>query len=151
MTEPRLTRAEDLVVGERIEIGSHTPSLEEIVTFARQWDPQAFHVDEEAAAAGFFGGIIGSGVHSLAILQRLAVTNLLSTWDVIAGRAIRDIELTSPLRPDVTVFGTVTVVAVALRDDSRALVTTRGELRNAGGRAILTKTADSYVRRRAAQ
>lgn len=147
MTNPTLRRAEDLTVGERFEIGSYTPSREEIVDFALQWDPQAFHVDEKAASAGFFGGIIGSGVHSLAILQRLTVTNLLSTWDVIAGRAIRDVQLTSPLRPDVTLFGAVTVMEVDFTDSERALVTTFSELRDGTGRAILTKTTDSYIRR----
>ncbi|MCU1480956.1 MAG: hypothetical protein JWQ19_1742 [Subtercola sp.] len=147
MNDFRPLRAEDLVIGERTDIGTHTPSLGEIVDFASQWDPQVFHVDIEAATAGFFGGIIGSGIHSLAIYQRLAVQNLFAQWDVIAGRSIDSIQLTAPLRPDVPVHGLVTVQNIVFSHDDRALVTTLGELRPDDGKPILTIVADSYVRR----
>jgi acyl dehydratase len=64
---------EDLRVGERIELGSHTFTAEEIKAFARRFDPQRFHVDEEAAAASHFGALCASGWHTAAMYMRFFV------------------------------------------------------------------------------
>lgn len=85
MTDP-IVYADDLQPGQRHELGIHTVSESELVDFASQWDPQAFHVDRAAAESGAFGGLIASGIHSLAIAQRLAVSSVLTSWSVIAGR-----------------------------------------------------------------
>ncbi|MFP8875222.1 MAG: MaoC/PaaZ C-terminal domain-containing protein [Myxococcota bacterium] len=58
---------EDFEVGDITEIGNHTVSREEIIGFARQWDPQPFHVDEEFAADSMFGGLIASSCHTYSI------------------------------------------------------------------------------------
>ncbi len=55
---------EDMRVGERTELGSHTFTAEEIKAFARRYDPQRFHVDEEAAARSHFGALCASGWHT---------------------------------------------------------------------------------------
>jgi acyl dehydratase len=57
---------EDAVVGAICELGSHTFMREEIVDFARQFDPQPFHLDEEAAKASLFGALCASGWHTAA-------------------------------------------------------------------------------------
>jgi hypothetical protein len=62
---------EDFVVGEVIEIGSCSVSRDEIVEFARRYDPQPFHVDENAAKASIFGGLIASGWHTASMFMRL--------------------------------------------------------------------------------
>ncbi len=64
---------EDLQIGERNEIGSHTFTAEEIKAFAARYDPQPFHLDEEAAKRSHFGGLVASGWHSAAMWMRLAV------------------------------------------------------------------------------
>jgi acyl dehydratase len=64
---------EDLRIGERNEIGSHTFTAEEIKAFAARFDPQPFHLDEEAAKRSHFGGLVASGWHSAAMWMRLAV------------------------------------------------------------------------------
>jgi acyl dehydratase len=64
---------EDHVLGTRVEIGSHTFTAEEIKAFARQFDPQPFHLDEAAAARSHFGGLIASGWHTAAVCLRLLV------------------------------------------------------------------------------
>jgi acyl dehydratase len=61
---------EDLVVGETMELGSHRFTREEIVDFARKYDPQAFHLDEAAAARSLFGGLSASGWHTAAVWLR---------------------------------------------------------------------------------
>ncbi|MGH9036826.1 MAG: MaoC/PaaZ C-terminal domain-containing protein, partial [Acidimicrobiia bacterium] len=63
-----LLHFEDFAPGEVIELGTFPPlSEDDIISFARQWDPQPFHVDPEAARATMWGGIIASGWHTGAI------------------------------------------------------------------------------------
>ena len=68
-----MTYFEDLRVGTRTEVGSHTFTVDEIKAFAREYDPQPFHLDEAAAARSHFGGLIASGSHTAAISLRLNV------------------------------------------------------------------------------
>jgi acyl dehydratase len=65
---------EDAAVGETVELGSHTFGREEIVAFARQFDPQPFHLDEEAARGSLFGSLCASGWHTAALFIRGIVT-----------------------------------------------------------------------------
>lgn len=140
--------AEDLVIGETVELGTYTASAEEIIAFATQWDPQDFHTDPTIAADGFFGEVIGSGIHSLAIYQRLAVLGAYRHWAVVAGRRIRSVELTAPLRPGTTVSADLTVESVEHTRPGRALVVTRGRLLTEDGATMLACIVESYVRRR---
>lgn len=64
---------EDIVVGEVGEIGGHTFARDEIVDFARQFDPQPFHLDEEAGKKSLFGGLAASGWHTAAVFIRHVV------------------------------------------------------------------------------
>ncbi|MCW2783803.1 MAG: hypothetical protein JWP74_320 [Marmoricola sp.] len=114
--------AEDLVEGVTHELGTYLVTAEDIVEFASRWDPQGFHVDEDVARAGVFGGLIASGIHSLAIVQRLAVTGLFQKWAVIAGRSLTDLQMTSPVRPGMELRGTLRVDAVEEKGPDRALV-----------------------------
>jgi len=65
-----LTYFEDLHVGTRTEVGSHTFTADEIKEFAREFDPQPFHLDEEAAARSHFGALCASGWHTAAVCLR---------------------------------------------------------------------------------
>jgi acyl dehydratase len=65
---------EDRVIGEVTDLGRHTFGREEIVAFAREFDPQPFHLDEEAAKASLFGGLCASGWHTTAHFIRGVVT-----------------------------------------------------------------------------
>jgi acyl dehydratase len=73
---PTLT-FEDFEPGQVYELGSTVVTEKEIVDFARQFDPQPFHLDPEAAKASVFGGLIASGWHTGAIWMRLYVDSLL--------------------------------------------------------------------------
>jgi acyl dehydratase len=65
-----MTYFEDLRVGMRREVGSHTFTADEIKAFAREFDPQPFHLDEEAAARSHFGALCASGWHTAAVCLR---------------------------------------------------------------------------------
>ncbi len=70
-----MTYFEDLRIGTRIEVGSHTFMAEEIKAFARQFDPQPFHLNEVAAARSSFGALCASGWHTAAMCLRYIVTD----------------------------------------------------------------------------
>jgi acyl dehydratase len=62
---------EDIEVGDRRELGSYTFTAEEIKRFARKFDPQPFHLDEEAAKQSHFGGLAASGWHTASVFMKL--------------------------------------------------------------------------------
>ena len=65
--------AEDLREGQEFPFGSYSMVEDEMLAFARQYDPIPIHTDPAAAAASPFGGLIASGLHTMAIYQRLIV------------------------------------------------------------------------------
>lgn len=64
---------EDIVVGDRADLGRHTFTADDIKSFARRFDPQLFHLDEEAAKRSHFGALCASGWHTAATWMRLMV------------------------------------------------------------------------------
>ena len=62
---------EDIKIGARREIGSYTFTADEIKRFARQFDPQPFHLDEEAAKRSHFGALVASGWHTASVFMKL--------------------------------------------------------------------------------
>lgn len=141
---------EGLRSGDRTELGSYTLSTDEIVAFAIQWDPQFFHVDEDRAAnEGYFGGLIASGVQTLAVYQRLMVDRLLRHWDVIGGAGIRDLQFLRPVRPGDTLTG-FTVIEDIQRQPARhrLRVVSTGELINQNRERVLVLTMSAYLRMR---
>ncbi|QTS02126.1 MaoC family dehydratase N-terminal domain-containing protein [Rhodococcus qingshengii] len=141
----RAVFAEDLEIGQVIPLGSYSVTEEEIVEFATQWDPQWFHVDKEAAESGVFGGLIASGLHTLSICQKLVVASLYDQWNVIAGKAMRDVSFLRPLRPGDTLSGKVTVDNVVFDNRARGLVTITAKLVDAHGNRVLDVVTDAYL------
>ena len=64
---------EDFVIGEETLLGSHAFTRDEIVAYAREYDPQPFHLDEEAAQASIFGGLCASGWHTGCVAMRVII------------------------------------------------------------------------------
>lgn len=143
-------RGEDISPGGRTELGSYTISTDEIVEFARQWDPLFFHVDEDRAITdGHFGGLIASGIQTLAVFQRLAVDNCYRYWDVIGGSGISDLQFRKPVRPGDTLSGSAVVGGVQLQPDrGRARIDMAGELTNQHADRVLVLTMSVYLRMR---
>ncbi|MCC7067489.1 MAG: MaoC family dehydratase [Burkholderiales bacterium] len=97
-------------VGQVIEVGPYEVSEREILSFARQWDPQWFHVDPEAAANGRFGGLIASGWHTCGIAMRLAVDRVLAGSESFASPGLAYVRWPHPVRPGDTLRLRITVV-----------------------------------------
>ncbi len=96
---------EDLTVGDVFETGGYTVTKEEIVEFAEQFDPQPFHVDEEAAAESMFGELVASGLHTLCLSVRLFVTDVVQGENGVAnmgGLGMDDLRWHEPVRPGET-------------------------------------------------
>jgi acyl dehydratase len=90
---------EDLSEGETVTAGSRTVTAEEIVAFAEQYDPQPFHLDEEAAAQSPFGGLVASGWHTAALTMRLLVDGILSETASQGALGVDELRWHRPVRP----------------------------------------------------
>lgn len=144
--EARLAFGVDITSGSTYELGSYTLAEAELIGFAAAWDPQIFHTDEAVAAAGAYGGLIASGVQTIAIYQRLAVLAVFRHWSVIAGRGMREVRFLRPVRPGDTLTGAMKIDTVHFDSRGRALVATSGELVNQSGAPVLRLELDVYVR-----
>lgn len=91
---------EDFPVGKVREMGPTPPlSKEEIVAFARQYDPQIFHVDEDAARHSSFGGLVASGWHTAGLAMRLYVDSVLHRTASLGSPGIEKLRWLKPVRP----------------------------------------------------
>jgi acyl dehydratase len=77
---------EDILLGHASEIGSYTFTEEDIIAFARKYDPQPFHIDKDAAAAHEFGGLVASGFHVGSIWMKLMIASRDKVLQEIAER-----------------------------------------------------------------
>ena len=141
---------EDLEPGRVHELGSHTVSEEEIVAFARQWDPQSFHVDPEAAKESVFGGLIASGWHTGAMWMRLYVDSLLDGAASMGSPGIEELRWLAPVRPGDTLYGRLTVLEAtpSERRPDRGTVRIRGEMVNQDGVTVLSMVSRGHFGRK---
>ena len=142
---------EDFKVGERSEMGRHTFGADEIVTFARQFDPQPFHTDPQAARESAFGGLIASGWHVCAAGMRMLTEQILGRTHTLGSPGIENVRWLKPVRAGDTIAYRV-IVADARPSASRpgvGLVKHRWEARNQAGELVLTLEGWILLRRRA--
>ena len=142
--------AEDFPVGRIFELGSYSVSAEEIKSFAGEWDPMPFHTDERAAEESVFGGLVASGAHTLAICIRLASGAVISKSAAVAGRGISEARFLRPVRPGMTLSGTMTIIEQELDGRGTGEIQLRNELRDQDGELVMTMTGEMIVRRREA-
>lgn len=94
---PDPLRFADFRPGQTFRAGPHTITAGEIKSFARDFDPQPFHLDEAAAAASLFGGLAASGWHTAALAMRLNVEGGLPIAGGVIGRAIDELRWPAPV------------------------------------------------------
>ena len=87
---------EDFPLGEVVEYGRADVSVDEIIAFAREFDPQPFHTDEEAAATG---GLIASGWHTSALLLRMNCEAFLMRAAILEEAGVEEVRWQQPVRP----------------------------------------------------
>ena len=96
---PDALRFPDFRPGQRFRSASRTITAEEIKAFARDFDPQPFHLDEAEAARSLFGGLVASGWHTAVLAMRLNVDGALPVAGGIIGGAIDELRWPTPVRP----------------------------------------------------
>lgn len=90
---------EDLQVGQTRELGHVTPTRESIIAFATQFDPQPFHLDDEAAQASMFGALCASGWHTCSMAMRLMVDHFLVDSSSLGSPGLEKIQWHQPVFP----------------------------------------------------
>ena len=141
---------EDFEAGEETELGTYEVTREEILEFARRFDPQPFHVDEVAADAGPFGGLAASGWHTAAMFMRLFVDGVFKESASMGSPGVEELRWTAPVRPGDTLTGRVRVVETypSQRRPDRGTVITENEALNQDGVVVMTMRARGFFRRR---
>ena len=142
---------DDLCVGQRFTSSSHVLDETQIKAFASEFDPQPFHLDDEAAKATLFGGLAASGWHTAAITMRLLVQSGLPIAGGIIGSG-GELSWLKPARPGdtLTVVSEVVEVTPSRSRPDRGSVRVRSETRNQHGDVVQTFTARLVVPRRVA-
>lgn len=141
---------EDLLVGSTRDLGAISPTAEEIVAFAGQFDPQPFHVDEEAAKASLFGGLCASGWHTCSMAMRLMVTHFLSRSSSLGSPGLESLKWLKPVYPGDTLRLEHTIVEsrpMGSRPDV-GLVRTHWNMFNQHGDKVLHMDGYGMFRRR---
>ena len=141
---------EDMPAGSVRDLGSITPTAEEIIAFATQFDPQPFHLDAEAAKDSVFGGLCASGWHTCAMAMRLMVTNFLCEASSQGSPGLENIRWLKPVFPGDTLHLRHTVVdsrPMSKRPDV-GLVRTKWDMANQHGDPVLHMEGWGMFRRR---
>jgi acyl dehydratase len=101
---------EDLKPEHAFESRRHTITQDEIVAFARQYDPQSFHLDPEAAKSSFFGKLIASGWHTCALTMKMLTEADMDLAGGIIGAGMEDLKWPTPLVPGDTIHVRVEIL-----------------------------------------
>jgi acyl dehydratase len=127
---------EDLQVGQRFESAPHKLDAEQIKAFAAAFDPQPFHLDEEAAKDSLFKGLAASGWHTAALTMRMLVESM-PLADGLVGAEL-ELAWPRPTRPGMTlqVFSEIVDIKPSRSKPDMAIVTARNETRDQDGEVL---------------
>jgi len=141
---------EDFVEGTTLDLGTFSLSAEEIIEFARQYDPQPMHTDEAAARQSIYGGLIASGWHTVARYMRLVVDNVLRGTESLGSPGIDNLRWLKPVRPGDEVRARFQILETRVSNSrpDRGIVRSRGELTNQAGEMVMTIDAVNFFGRR---
>ena len=138
---------EDYTVGLVVDCGTFTIGEAELIEFAREYDPQPFHIDPVAAKDGPYGGLIASGWQTIAKTMRLLVENYVSLESGLGAAGVDEVRWPRPVRPGDTLRVRATVLE-ARRSNSkpdRGIVRSLTELTNQDGELAMKLTAINFV------
>lgn len=143
-----LLHFEDYPVGLEVDLGSYHLSAEEIIAYAKEFDPQPFHLSEEAGRASVLGGLAASGWQSSAILIRLAVTGMANKSAAMASNGMDEAKWLKPVMAGETLTGKATVLArrVSGKRPEMGILNMKWELFCAGGEKKVEITGVQFIR-----
>lgn len=131
---------EDFTPGQVIALGARTVSEEEIIAFATQFDPQPFHIDQQAAEASMFGGVVASGWHTCSMMMRIVVDGLMASSSSMGSPGVDKVRWLLPVRAGDTLsvsYETTAVKASGSKPD-RGVVWSRWSATNQRGELVCT-------------
>jgi len=143
---------DDLEAGQVHNLGRRTLSRDEIVEFARAWDPQPFHLDADAAAASIYGGLIASGWHTACVFMRLFADGLLNRSAAMGSPGVDELRWLRPVRPGDTLQARLEVIEVrpSRSRPDRGIVRARAVALNQNREEVLSFVANVLFQRRPA-
>ena len=141
---------EDLEPGQIVELGSRSLSEDEIVAFARDYDPQPFHIDPKAAAETIYGGVIASGWQTACVFMRLFVDGLLSRSAAMGSPGLDELRWLKPVRANDRLQARVEVLETrpSRSKPDRGLARLRCVVADQTGDDVLTFVANVLFQRR---
>ena len=131
---------EEYVEGDVHRFGTIAVEVDEMITFAKRFDPQTMHADLEAAKDTPFGGLIASGWHTAGLMMRLYVEHYLTHVASLASPGLDELRWLKPVRPGDKLSVRVTVLKAVLSKSKpdRGAVTSFVEVINQAGEIVMT-------------
>jgi acyl dehydratase len=142
---------DDVTIGDTFESqGSEDITREAILSFAREWDPQIYHTDEEVAKTSFAGGLSASAIHTLAISQKLVHQSGFFDISPIVGLGIDELRMVKPVLAGDRVRARVTITAMRASKSrpGAGIITNLTELTNQTGQVVLHWALSELVKMR---
>jgi acyl dehydratase len=145
--------AEDYKAGDTLDLGSFDVTREEIVEFAQKYDPFPFHIDDEAAKATVFGGIISSGWLTALVWLRLMHKNFVCYETVLGSPGHEEMVWPTPVRPGDRLTGTVEIKESRVSKSKPGLGFVRytAKLTNQNNDEVFMTTSTLIVKSRSSQ
>jgi acyl dehydratase len=140
----QLLYAEDLAIGDWMDLGPVEVTRDEIVRFARQFDPLPIHVDGTESP---FGDVIASGMHTLSLFASISSPKFMARLALVAGKGFDRMRLPNPVRPGSVLTGSLQVVEVRM-GTRKADVHCLYEMVDQDGALVMTMVGIQVVRRR---
>ena len=146
----RLRYWEDFPVGSESEHGTVEVSEADLIRFAREFDPQPFHVDPESAAGGPFGGLIASGWHTAALYMGMFVRSQLLDSASMGSPGVEELRWFVPVRPGDVLTARSRVVEAwpSETNPGRGTIVGEHELVNQRGEVVMRMRARGHLARR---
>jgi acyl dehydratase len=143
---------EDFKVGDRFTSGGMTLTEADIIGFARQWDPQPFHVDATYAGKSPFGGLIASGLHTMAVTLRLWLDQGVLRACSLGSPGLGEVQFVRPVRPGDTLRVMTDIVELrpSASKGDRGIARLRQVTINHHGEAVMEQETTVFLKRRPA-
>ena len=144
-------RFAELTAGRMIDCGSTSLDQEQIVAFAREYDPQWFHVDRDRASSSVWSGLIASGWQTCSVAMRLMCDGYLLRTSCIGSPGLDELRWLRPVRPGdaLRLHATALEQTPSQKDPTRGTVRFRWDVLNQNDEVVCSMTGRQHFRRRA--
>jgi acyl dehydratase len=142
---------EDFKIGQLSEFGQYLVTEEEVVEFASKYDPQYFHLDDDAAKASLFGGLCASGWHTAAMFMRMLVDSMPPDHGSLGSPGINNLKWLKPVYPgyELSVKGEVKSCRLSDSKPGVGIICVAYQVLNQHQDIVMTVESNAFFRRRA--